>query len=275
MCIFEGAPDWRSHVKSASLKKMDRPRRWQAGVPWTVALVLAAGCSGPAVPGYQIQDIPDGFLFDANSDKAVSVLSQREMLSQGAWWGDIEAFEPESDIFLTRYAGNATFEEAQAARDLQATRYGNPASIDYGPVVDVFIDGRPAFAWMETRLDENGAVRSMDYKAVIPYDTTTWVVEFSTSERSRLVRDSLIRVVHSFGEGETEVDWGLIRIIGIILVGLVLVVIFASRRKEPVTDYGLWEPGTEPEEGGKPGPRSQRPPPGQGPPPHPPTGGGA
>jgi len=202
--------------------------RWQATALTLMAIGLA-GCSQPAVRGYQLQVVPEGFLYSANVTQGVNVFPDREILSQGMWLGDIQAFEPQSEIYVTRYVGNATLEQSQASRNVQATRYGNPASIDYGPVVPVTIDGQAAFAWMETRFDENDAVRSMKYTAAIPYDTVTYTVEFSTSVARRLHPDSLTRVVHSWGFGETVVLWGVIAKVGAVLAALVGLLVYKAR----------------------------------------------
>jgi hypothetical protein len=193
-------------------------------------MVGAAACVAPAVPGYQLQDVPAGFLFTANAQTGVNVFPDRDVLSRGAWLGDIETFEPQSEISITRFSGNTTIEEAESARDIQASRYGNPSSIDYGRVATVMIDERAGFAWMETRYDENNAVRSLDYTAVIPYDTVTYVVEFNTSRAHRLHPDSLTRVVHSWGRGETEVLWGTILVAVAVLGSLTMLLFFWTRR---------------------------------------------
>lgn len=195
-----------------------------------LALVGAAGCVAPAIPGYQLRDVPAGFVFTANANTGVNVFPNRDVLSRGVWLGDIESFEPQSEIYITRYSGNVTIEEAEAARDVQASRYGNPSSINYGRVATVMIDERVAFAWMETRYDENNAVRSLDYTAVIPYDTVTYVVEFNTSRAHRLHSDSLTRIVHSWGRGETEVLWGTILLAVAVLVSLAVSLVFWTRR---------------------------------------------
>jgi hypothetical protein len=192
--------------------------------------VVAAACSAPRIPGYQVQDVPGGFLFTANASDGGSVFPDRDVLSRGVWLGDIETFEPQSEIYVTRYSGNVTIDECEAARDVQAGRYGNPSSIDYGRVATVTIDGRAAFAWMETRYDENGAVRSLDYTAVIPYDTVSYAVEFNTSAAHRLHPDSLTRVVHSWRRGETEVHWNVILVVAVGLAGLAGLLMYWGRR---------------------------------------------
>jgi hypothetical protein len=207
-----------------------RTRLRQASAALVLTMIAVAACVAPAVPGYQVQEVPRGFLFAANDSNGVKVFPDRDILNWGVWLGDVETFEPQSEIYVTRYSGNVTIEEAEAARDVQASRYGNPSSIDYGRVETVAIDGRAAFTWMETRHDENGAVRSLDYTAVIPYDTVTYAVKFNTSAAQRLHPDSLTRVVHSWGLGETEVLWGAVLATATVLAGLAALLVYWSRR---------------------------------------------
>ncbi len=216
--------------RNVDMSKRYRGRLRQAPAALVLTMMGAAACSAPAVPGYQVQDVPEGFLFTANANTGVHVFPDRDILSRGVWLGDIETFEPQSEIYVTRYSGNVTIGESETARDVQARRYGNPSSIDYGRVATVMIDGRSAFAWMETRYDENSAVRSLEDTAVIPYDTVTYSVEFNTSVAHRLHPDSLTRVVHSWGRGETEVFWGAILIAGAVLAGLAALLVFWTRR---------------------------------------------
>lgn len=202
-------------------------------------LVGTSGCSAPAVEGTQIQGAPEGFFFDANAQRSRLVLPERDVLGQGAWWGDIRSEEPQSDLFVTRHGGVATVEEVLAAQNRQATRYGSPTSIDYGDVTSVVIGGRPAWAWMETRYDEHGEVRSLEYTAVIPFDSVSYALQFSTSAPHRLHADSLVRVVHSFGTGEITIHWNAI--LGSLLVGggLLLFLVGRTRRPRHDTAYRL------------------------------------
>lgn len=187
-------------------------------------------CAKSSIPGLQLRGVPAGFLYTANTDAGRNAFPNRELLGRGAWYGDTESFQPQSEIFVTRYAGVITRADAQAARDAQASLYGHPASIDYGAVAPVTIDSRPGYAWLETRFDEHGAVRSLSYSAVIPYDTVSYALEFSTSAAVRLVPDSLTRVVRSWGAGKTEVRWGLIKIAGLALLGLAGFLVYLARR---------------------------------------------
>ena len=157
------------------------------------------GCVDRGPETLNFDNVPRDFMFAREASKDRQVLPHREMISQSAWYGDLSGYEPRSEVFMTLYRGAAEVEEAEAARDEQAGRYGNPESIDYGEVSWVNIAGQVSWAWLETRYDERGEVRSLDYKAVVPFDSVTWVLEFGTNARNRLHPDSLIGVVHSFG----------------------------------------------------------------------------
>lgn len=208
--------------------------RWQVRAGLVVALVGAVGCAKPSVPGLQLRAVPPGFLYTANANFGVNPFPGRDPLSHGAWLGDVESFQPQSEIFVTRYRGAVTTAEARTARDAQASRYGHPASIDYGAVAPVTIDGRPAVAWLETRYDEHHAVRSLKYSAVIPYDSVSYAVEFDTSAPDRLQPDSLIRVVHSFGRGQTTILWGPIKLALLLVAGFGLLLVYRARRSTAV-----------------------------------------
>ena len=229
------------------MKEKSRTERWQAVAFVMLVASTAPGCSAPALEGYQVQAIPDGFIFDANVSKGRKIFPDRTVLSEGSWWGDVRSEEPQSDIFVTRYAGNATFLESEGTRNVQADRYGNPATIDYGQVARVAIDGRAAFVWMETRYDLNGNVRSLDYKAVIPYDTVTYAVEFSTSAPHRLHPDSLTSVVHSWGVAETVIYWNAIFGLCAVLAGILLHLMGRTREPRHDTAYRLWHREPDPE----------------------------
>ena len=229
------------------MKEKSRRRGWQAVAIVMLVCASAPACSAPALEGYQVQAVPERFMFDANASKGRRVFPERVILSEGAWWGDVRSDEPQSDIFITRYVGNATLLESEAARNVQADRYGNPASIDYDQVARVTIDGRAAFVWMETRYDEHGAVRSLDYKAVVPYDTVTYAVEFSTSATHRLHPDSLTSVVHSWGIAETEIYWNAIFGVCAVLAGILLYLMGRTREPRHDTAYRLWHGESDPD----------------------------
>ena len=66
-------------------------RKGQVALVIAVTVASLPGCSAPAIEGYQIQAPPNGFIFDANSRQGRKIFPEREVLSEGAWWGDIRS----------------------------------------------------------------------------------------------------------------------------------------------------------------------------------------
>ncbi|MGW8265554.1 MAG: hypothetical protein ACWGSQ_04250, partial [Longimicrobiales bacterium] len=81
-----------------------------------VLLSVPAACASPAFLGYQIQDPPEGFLYDASSTQADMVFPDREVMSHGAWWR-MGTDDQYASISITRFRGAATVEDVEGARD--------------------------------------------------------------------------------------------------------------------------------------------------------------
>jgi len=189
-----------------------------------VSLGTVTACTNPTFEGPQIQDPPERFFFDANSTQARNVFPDRDLVRQGAWWSNISDDDENSTIFITTYRGDATADDVVAARKAQADRYSS--YLRYGEVEFLRIDGRNAWGWLETQGRE-GNVSSLEFKAVIPYDTITYVVEFHSSEPRFMEPDTLRAVVGTFAIGRRE--WNLPLILLIVVVGGVLGVVVAGR----------------------------------------------
>lgn len=174
----------------------------------TLALLAASfvvACSQPFLSGPQLQRQLRGFFYDANSTQGRNVFPDREMLRQGAWWSNIDDDDEYSSIFITTYSGGATREDVQSARDFQEAEYGRGRG-GYGGLELLRIDDRVAWGWLETDQFQ-GEVSAYEFKAVISYDSVTYVVEFYTREPERMVPDSLRAVVDAFAIG--RVKWNL------------------------------------------------------------------
>jgi hypothetical protein len=164
---------------------------------------LVAGCSRPRFEGPQIQDPPPNFLYDANAYQGRNVFPEREQLRQSAWARGFGEDTPHSSIYMTAYAGPSTRADVQAARDAQQARYGR--SIRYGDLEDLVIDGRPAWGWLETQIYQE-RVASLEYKAVVSYDTVSYAVEFWSNDPAFMDPATLQATVETFAIGKTRVS---------------------------------------------------------------------
>ncbi len=184
-------------------------------VGFVLLSLLAIGCSKPRFEGPQVQEPPYGFRFDANAYQARNVFPEREQLGQVAWFttrGDDE----HSSIFITTYAGPSDRAQVQGARDAQEQRYGG--NMRYGVLEPIEIDERPAWGWLETQY-YRGELASLEYKAVLSYDTVTYAIEFFSNQSEWMDGNRLREVVATFAVGTTKVNYLAI------VVGAVIAVI--------------------------------------------------
>ena len=209
--------------------RMRRVCQWSA--LWLCCLVWGAGCSRPRFEGPQVQEPPHNFLFDANADKGRNVYPEREELRQVAWmrgFGD----GGHSSLFITTYAGRSTEADVQAARDAQEERYGR--SIRYSGLESLEIDGRPAWGWLEKQVARGDTV-SVEYKAVVSYDSVSHAIEFFSSEPEWMDGWKQRQVIVTFAIGKTRPNYVLI----VLLTAFVIVSLWlirkwgAERRPEP------------------------------------------
>jgi len=211
-----------------------------------VVVLLLAGCSAPAVEGYQIQDPPEGFLYAANQSPGGGVLPRREVVSQGTWFGDIRLDEPHSTLEVTRYRGGATEAEAAAARDARVARVGASKYNLIGPLrTRTLPDAGTAWSWTEERHDEYGRFNSMQVSEVLDFDTVSFSLVFDTSVPERMTEAHLDGVLATFALGRTVVHWRLIW--GAAAVLAILVALLLRRSRKPARrDYRLWETEEKP-----------------------------
>jgi hypothetical protein len=241
------------------------PVRPQAGRPMATSWVVLAflflsspvACVAPPFLGYQIQDPPEGFLYDDDSSEAQVVFPDREILSHGAWWR-MSPDDHYASIFITRFRGAATVEDVQAARDRYESAVATSGGGEVTQLQFLRIDGREAWGWEEHRRNR-GELAAVAYRTVVLYDTMAISLEFY-SDMPALMDPALQKAaLASFGYGRTRVLWGWLALL--LLLGGVLVVGFfrhlARRAAGPLaaTDYELPSiPGTRDgeEDGGDP-----------------------
>jgi len=107
---------------------------------------------------------------------------------------------------------------------------------DVGDIETVTIDGRTGWACMEEWRD-NG-LQEVRYHLVVPYDTITYTVDFTTGDPTYKSRpDSIRTIVSSFAVGRTE--WNLPALVLSVVGGvLVLLVGWAKIQSAPYEDMG-------------------------------------
>jgi hypothetical protein len=201
--------------------------RTQALILGAATLLLTTACSRPRFEGPQVQSPPPRFQFDPNSSQARNVFGERLKVRQVAWWR-FGKNDTGSTIFITTYHGPSTRDAAQSALDTAEEKWGRPTH-EYGGLELLRIDDQTAWGWLETSTRSNGALRGVDYTAVIPYDSVTYVVEFSTDEEELLLPDSLRAIVRTFAVGRTEIDAGGMALAGV--AALVLLLVIGGRLK--------------------------------------------
>jgi hypothetical protein len=167
---------------------------------WVVAaitmLVLgAAGCGPTLREGPNITGVPEGFLYDENATSGRPVLPQRRLVSQSGW---MTLNEPHCSIMFTEYEGVADAGEISAARSEYARRYTHET---YGALEPLKIDQRAAWGWTESQT-LRGALASLEYTAVVPYDDATWTIEFYAADPKHRDPAFLKQLVTSFRLGK-------------------------------------------------------------------------
>jgi len=205
-------------------------RRTIAGLALALLLLGSLGASKPPYGMGYIPKRPAGFVFDANAKQARNVYPDREELDQYAYGTISMSDEKYCSIFITQYAGGSTREDVQKARDLQEKLYGN--SMDYGPLEQLTIDEHPAWGWLETQYYE-GEVTSLEYKAVVSYDTVSYAVEFFAHDPQYLEAGFLRDLVTTFELSRPSPNHTVPITIGVLLVAGFLFLQFARRASRP------------------------------------------
>ena len=176
-----------------------------------VLVGLTTACELPRFEGPQIQEPPIGFLLQEDSYLQRPMFPDREVSFHTAWvHTDLGGV---SVIYLNGHAGSTTLDDVIAAQQgVQAAATDRDRR--FGPVEALTIDGRDAWGWEERVESTTRGLVDVAYRAVIPYDTITFAIEFESGEPKWKAGspDSLRAVVGSFGIGRTTYNIPLIAI---------------------------------------------------------------
>ena len=232
-------------------KRTPPPTRTQAGVrllaaSLSVLPLLLAGCSAPAVEGYQLQGTPEGFLYAQLQERSQGILAEREVEAQGMWVGDIRMDEPHTTILVTTYVGGTRREEVEEARDARAARLARNPRMMVGPVRDLPLErGGVAWLWTEEWHDEYGRFRSLTVSGAASFDSVSFALEFDTDVPERMTQTHADAVLATFGLGRTVIHWRVVLAVAA-LVGLAAVGLRRRMRPRHPTGYRLWEKAEPP-----------------------------
>jgi hypothetical protein len=170
--------------------------------PVCLALVAVSACQMPRFQGPQVQSPPRGFFIQDGTAAAHTLLPDQEPAFHTAWvHADVSGV---STIYIDGYRGRATIEDAMNAVDILRAAAADPDK-RFGGIEVLTIDGRQAWGWSESVESAQRGLVEVSYRAVIPYDTITYTVEFTSGEPSFKIAapDTLRATVASFAVGKT------------------------------------------------------------------------
>lgn len=192
-------------------------------------LAVLAGCRVPRFEGPQVQQPPAGFTLLEESDPAPGTFPDHEVGFHTSWVRtDVSGV---SVISVHEHPAVFELDDVVAARERVGTAATDPDAV-FGDLEAIRVDGRDAWGWYErVESPRRGLVRVV-YRAVVPYDSVSYVIEFSSGEPSlkRAAPDTLRAVISTFGIGRTTYDMPLIAIVFGAL--LLFVSVLRARSKE-------------------------------------------
>ena len=193
--------------------------------------VLSA-CQMPRFEGPDIQNPPMGFLRQNESYQGRRMFPEREVTFHTAWvHTDMNGV---SVIYVNGHRGALTLEDAVAAQRGVWDATMDPDT-HFEDLQAITIDGRSGWGWYEHVSSERRGLVDVAYRAIVPYDTVTFAIEFVSGEPAykQFAPDTLQTVVSSFGIGRTE--WNL-PLIAILTGGILLMVnVLRTRARERAT----------------------------------------
>ena len=196
----------------------------------TVALLLPSlavgACDVPRFSGPQIQQPPADFSLQPASESSQPTFPDREVVFHTAWvhtgLGGV------SVIFVDGHPGTVDMEDVMAAREDVMAAETDPDAV-FDEIEALRIDGHDAWGWQERIESPRRGLVEVTYRAVVPYDSVTYAIEFMSGEPSikRAAPDTLKAVISTFGIGRTTYNIPVI----VIALGAVLFVFSVLRTR--------------------------------------------
>ena len=166
------------------------------------AMLATSACEMPRFEGPQVQAPPPGFFIQDGTAANHTLLPNMQHAFHTAWvHTDVSGV---STIFIDGYSGKATMDDAIAAVEIMREAATDPDT-RFGGIEALTIDGRPAWGWSERIESIERGLEQVSYRAMIPYDTITYTVEFTSGEPpiKLAAPDTLRATVASFAIGKT------------------------------------------------------------------------
>jgi len=199
-------------------------RSWRSATVTSALLLALAACDLPNFDGPQIQSPPPAFFLQREAFQQQRMFPYRDIAYHDAW---VETSDGRfSAIYINGHAGVLTEDDVYAAQDSAKKWAQTPITFD--PIERLTIDGREAWGWAERLQTPALGIAWVAFRAIVPYDTITYVIEMHGGEPGLKSKpDSLRVIVSSFAVGETAWDFPLIAI----MAGALLILINLLRNR--------------------------------------------
>ncbi|NNF13194.1 MAG: hypothetical protein HKN72_08225 [Gemmatimonadetes bacterium] len=181
-------------------------------VALAVAVLTATACQLPRFEGPEIQEPPANFQRQADNYPPRRVFPEQPVSMHAGWvHADVAGV---SIIYLDEHPTVLDMDEIMAAREAAQAAETDPDAV-YRNVEALTIDGRDAWGWYRTIESPRRGLEQVTYTAVVPYDSVSYAIQFTSSEPSlkRAAPDTLRTILSSFGIGRTTYNLPLIAIV--------------------------------------------------------------
>ncbi len=171
-----------------------------------LSLLLVSASCGPIHDGPQLRETPRGLAYTTSMSSARTPLRTREQIRQITYWEEPRSMGRQS-VLIVEYAGEATLQEGEAARDDYASRYGKNGEV--GPAARLEVEGRTAITWLETSWSKPGSTREEDVSgrilwAVLPWDGKTYGLELVSMGDALMSEQELRERLQTFTVHDAE-----------------------------------------------------------------------
>ncbi len=231
---------WRSGARNRTVKELHpdmegsavtRRLLFAALLP---ALLSTSACEIPRFEGPQIQSPPPGFLLQPEGYLQRRMFPEREIPFHTTWVRtDVSGV---SVIYVNGHPGALTVDDVLTAQEGVRAHTVDPDT-KFGAIEALTIDGRDAWGWEERVESTRRGLVDVAYRAVIPYDTITFAIEFISGDPNwkAVSPDSLRTIISSFAIGKTTLN---LPVIGI-LAGAMLLAFNVLRTRARERDQRL------------------------------------